>query len=134
MWTWYQTGTMDGPSGQKFTGYSGLGPYKNSPSAQDLENLGPIPCGVYRIGDPYDSATHGPFVLPLTPDSANKMFGRAAFLIHGDSVHAPGTASKGCIVLPRANREAIYASKDRMLCVEARPPEPVAMDPGMEAE
>lgn len=100
-------------------GYSGCGEGKNSPGHQSIRNIGPIPCGVYRIGDPFNTKTHGPYVLALTPDVANQMFGRAGFLIHGDSVVEPGTASEGCIIQPRSIREEIYLSGDRMLEVVA---------------
>lgn len=98
-------------------GYSGLGAGKNNPTMQSVKGVGPIPQGVYRIGDPFDSEEHGPFALPLAPDAANQMFGRAGFLIHGDSIEHPGAASEGCIILPRLVREAIAASGDRGLQV-----------------
>ncbi len=96
-------------------GYSGCRDGKNNPAMCTVANLGPIPIGVYRIGDPYDTDTHGPFVLPLTPDAANEMHGRSGFLIHGDSTKEPGTASEGCIIQPRAVREQIHQSGDREL-------------------
>lgn len=133
MWTWQQTGTMITPEGLHWAGYSGKGVHKNDPDSQQLECLGPIPCGVYRIGDPHDSPLHGPYCLPLTPDIANVMFGRSGFLIHGDSIEHPGAASEGCIILMRSQREAIYRSGDRMLVVEPRP-QHVATNPGIEAE
>jgi hypothetical protein len=40
------------------------------------------------------------------------MFGRSGFLIHGDSIIRPGTASRGCIILAREIREQIAASGD----------------------
>jgi hypothetical protein len=96
-------------------GYSGAGECKNVPAAQDVHNAGPIPRGTYTIGAPVNTVTHGPYVLPLTPDAANEMCGRAGFLIHGDSVVHPGTASEGCIILGRQVREAIWNSKDTTL-------------------
>ena len=62
---------------------------------------------------------HGPFVLRLTPAPTNEMFGRDGFLIHGDSIEHPGSASHGCIILPRAIREAIAKSDDDTLHVVA---------------
>jgi hypothetical protein len=47
------------------------------------------------------------------------MFGRDGFLIHGDSVEHPGTASHGCIIMSRAIREAIAQSDDHELNVVA---------------
>lgn len=98
-------------------GYSGAGDGKNNPAMQDVPNVGPIPTGTYTIGEPSDTKTHGPYVLHLIPDPANEMFGRSGFLIHGDSVVAPGTASEGCIILPRKVREQIWASGERELVV-----------------
>ena len=102
--------TRDGQS--KAFGYSGAGEGKNDPAAQDQHNVGPIPQGIYTIGAPSDTKTHGPYVLHLTPDPENEMFGRSGFLIHGDSVVDPGTASEGCIIFPRTVREAIWQSGD----------------------
>jgi Protein of unknown function (DUF2778) len=53
----------------------------------------------------------------LTPDPSNDMCGRSGFLIHGDSVSHPGDASDGCIILSRAEREAIVKSGIKLLCV-----------------
>jgi hypothetical protein len=98
-------------------GYSGLGEGKNNPAKQETHNVGPIPVGGYTIEAPHDSVLHGPFVLPLTPDPTNSMFGRSAFLIHGDSKTHPGQASEGCIIMPRDVREAVWASTDHHLQV-----------------
>jgi hypothetical protein len=100
------------------TGYSGHGDSKNSPKQQAAPNLGPIPRGLWVIGDPYDSVNVGPFALPLTP-SGHTAFGRTAFLVHGDSIKDPGTASRGCIILPRQAREQINKQNDRILKVVA---------------
>lgn len=96
-------------------GYSGAGEGKNNPAMQDVQNVGPIPRGVYSIGDPVDTTTHGPFVLALAPDPKNDMHGRSAFLIHGDSISRPGTASRGCIIMPRNVREQVWKSGDNEL-------------------
>lgn len=98
-------------------GYSGSGSGKNNPFAQDQVNVGPIPQGRYAIGAPFDSKTHGPFAMPLSPAKSNQMYGRAGFLMHGDSLEAPGCASRGCIIMPRATREAVWNSGDRTLDV-----------------
>jgi len=47
------------------------------------------------------------------------MCGRSAFLIHGDSIAAPGTASHGCIILARPDRERIAESGVKQLVVVA---------------
>lgn len=119
MWIYQQaTGKILDPAGLLLGyGYSGRGIHKNNPESQSFANLGPIPEGYYNIGEPHDTVTHGPFVLPLTPDPQNKMFGRSAFLIHGDSVVLPGTASEGCIILNRHLREDIAKSPIKLLTV-----------------
>lgn len=123
MWTYVQrTGELLASDGELAgVGYSGAGTGKNTPSAQAEPNIGPIPCGDYTIGEPLDLAggPHGPFVLPLTPDPLNEMFGRSAFLVHGDSIRKPGTASRGCIVQRRSVRERVAESGDRRLRVVA---------------
>jgi hypothetical protein len=98
-------------------GYSGHGEGKNNPDMQNVKMVGPIPKGIYYIGEPYNSQKTGPFTLPLTPDPSNEMFGRDAFLIHGDSISEPGTASNGCIILPRSIRKMIYNCTDKTLKV-----------------
>lgn len=99
------------------TGYSGYGLSKNYPPDEVIVNKGPIPCGMYTIGPPFDSKLHGPYVLRLTPSSHNTMYNRAGFLIHGDSIKAPGTASHGCIIMSRAIRERMYLSVCLLLTV-----------------
>lgn len=101
------------------TGYSGRGEGKNNPFFDTQHNVGPLPRGIYMIGEPRDTPMHGPFVLPLTPDPRNDMHGRSAFLIHGDSLTRPGEASDGCIVLPRAIRERVAKALDQRLVVIA---------------
>lgn len=120
MWKWVQlTGELMYDGQVEAQGYSGAGDGKNNPAMQRMANVGPIPQGLYYIGAPRDTDDHGPYVLPLIPFPENEMFGRAGFLIHGDSIKAPGTASEGCIILGRLYREAIYKSNDRVLKVIA---------------
>jgi hypothetical protein len=98
-------------------GYSGLGRGKNNPDMQEAKGVGPIPQGKWKIGAHYDSGNTGPFTIVLTPDLGTKTFGRSDFRIHGDSIKFPGAASHGCIILPRAMREKIAASRDTELLV-----------------
>ena len=100
-------------------GYSGAPEARNDPAREQESNVGPLPRGIYRIGSPRDlqGGEHGPFVLPLTACGSDPTFGRGGFLIHGDSKTAPGTASHGCIILPRDIRERIAASNDLFLVV-----------------
>lgn len=103
-------------NGQRIAiGYAGIGDGKNNPDMQDVQGVGPLPKGVYEIGSPRDTPTHGPYVLPLTPDDANEMHGRSSFLIHGDSIRNPGFASHGCIVVGLTVREKVWLSGDRKL-------------------
>jgi hypothetical protein len=66
--------------------------------------------------------------MELQPAPTNQMFGRSGFLMHGDSVKLPDTASHGCIIMARATRERVWLSGHRLLEVVAdyqNPPEPV---------
>ncbi len=87
------------------TGYSGAGWDRNNPNAQCVANLGPIPQGAYAMGAAYDTADHGPEVIPLSPINNTNTCGRSGFLIHGDnSTH---TASQGCIIMDKSVRDVI---------------------------
>lgn len=108
MFTFSQsTGQLQEDGQYKATGYSGSGEGKGNPALQNVPNLGPIPQGVYTISSARDTTTHGPVVMPLTPEADTQTFGRSGFLIHGDSIEHPGCASHGCIILPRPVREHI---------------------------
>lgn len=116
MWSYSQSrGDISRASELAGHGYSGRGEAKNNPAFQDVKMEGPLPRGLYVINPPVDTQTHGPYVLWLTPDPTNEMFGRSAFGIHGDSVVHPGAASDGCIILPRAVREQVWQSGDHAL-------------------
>lgn len=121
MWRYQQsTGIYQDKTGLTLClGYSGHGIGKNNPAYQRMKNLGPIPRGFYSIGKSFDSDTHGPFCLRLTPFPENEMFGRDGFLIHGDSKANPGMASEGCICLPHNARVRISESGDEILEVVA---------------
>jgi len=107
-------GTVD-ESTLPFQGYCGKGSCKDNPAAESVVNEGPIPVGWYTIQAPVDTDEHGPYVLWLTPDPTNVMYGRSGFGIHGDSIDDPGSASEGCIILDRNEREAIWGSGDNRL-------------------
>lgn len=118
-WVWDQSaGTLSRDGALVSRGYSGKGRGKNNPALQGVRGVGPLPRGRYRIGQPRTSQRTGPFVMDLFPidatpnDTVHDVTGRSAFQIHGDSVRNPGTASSGCITLPRAIREQIWRSKD----------------------
>lgn len=119
-WKYEQsTGQLSQNGADVAIGYSGAGQGKNNPSMQDVPRIGPIPEGWFTIGEPMNTTTHGPYVLPLTPDKENEMFGRSGFLIHGDSKEHPGAASLGCIIQARNIREQVWASGDHRLQVTA---------------
>lgn len=109
-------------AGWLVNGYSGLddgdgvmepGEGKNDPTKVGEKSIGPIPPGAYTIGPPEEG--HGGFALRLTPKPGTDTLGRGGFLIHGDSVSRPGSASLGCIIVPRLIRWAIWGSGDRDL-------------------
>jgi hypothetical protein len=126
MWIWEQSsGTLWRNGVLISRGYSGKERGKNNPSLQGLAGIGPIPRGQWKIVRRYDSPNVGPYTLELrandkTPNNdVHDETGRSAFRIHGDSIKRPGTASKGCIILPRQIREKIWSSGDRDLKVIA---------------
>lgn len=98
-------------------GYSGYGEHKNNPDSTNLSDLGPIPAGIWIMGTSFDSPEHGPLCIHLSPETGTETYGRSGFLIHGDSLKHPGEASKGCIILPRATRQEMFLSDDKILNV-----------------
>lgn len=119
MWIYEQaTGKLSSTEmGYVATGYSGFGEGKDNPLLQSERDVGPIPCGVYAIGSPFNDPEHGVYCLRLSPDAANQMFGRSGFLMHGDSLEHPGMASKGCIIMTYGARVTVWQSGDRELQV-----------------
>jgi len=118
VWIWDQSaGTLHRNGLIVSRGYAGAGRGKNNPALQGVPSIGPIPRGSWIIGAPYNSANTGPYTLVLSPAPGTDTLGRSAFRIHGDSIKSPGTASRGCIILPRAIRETIWKSGDRDLKV-----------------
>jgi hypothetical protein len=97
------------------TGYSGFEESKNRPECERLKGIGPIPRGRYHIGERFESESHGPVCMHLSPLKGTETYGRDGFLIHGDSVRRPGTASHGCVILDRHTRLLIATSHDREL-------------------
>lgn len=94
------------------TGYAGHGGGVNNPSMQSVHDIGPLPQGIYTIAAPVNTTTHGPYVMWLTPDPSNEMFGRSGFGIHADEIANPGKrlASTGCIVMSNEARLAIWTA------------------------
>lgn len=95
-------------------GYSGLEEAKNQPGLESVKDRGPIPRGQWKIGAPVDR-DHSPYCLPLAPANGVAPWGRTGFLMHGDSIQEPGTASHGCIIMPRDVRTAVWTSGDHDL-------------------
>ena len=116
-WLYRQsTGELFDPDGKRVAkGYSGNGEWKNKPEAQNVKGHGPLPRGKYTMEGVYDSQKVGKFAITLKPDPKNVMFGRGDFRVHGDSVKNPGTASEGCIIMPRNTREQMWASTDKVV-------------------
>lgn len=112
-WAWSQSaGRLYRDGRPVAAGYSGRNvpngqQGRNNPALESVRAVGPIPKGRYSIAAPRTSAQTGPYALDLAPIGHNAM-GRSAFQIHGDN--AKGDASSGCIILPRAVREQIWAS------------------------
>ncbi len=118
MWIYSQSsGNLYNDTGKNVsTGYSGYAEGKNNPKLENVVSLGPIPKGLWVIGEVYDSKNAGPYALPLYPHLHNAC-GRTYFRIHGDSAAHPGEASHGCIILNRSVRQEIYSSMDRLIKV-----------------
>ena len=120
MWIWKQKqGELYHGDNRIAVGYSGAPEALNDPTREQEHNVGPLPRGIYRIGEPIDvqGGDHGPFVLPLTACGSDPTYGRGGFLMHGDAIARPGTASHGCIIIPRDARQLVTDSHDLFLVV-----------------
>ena len=116
--TWFyrqSTGELKHDNNSIAFGYSGFGADKNKPESENNKGSGPIPRGRWLIGPVRDSKNTGPYSIVLNPAPGTDTLGRGDFRIHGDSIAAPGSASHGCIIMPRVVRQAIMASKDNVL-------------------
>jgi hypothetical protein len=126
LWTYIQkTGELYNGRGHcTGVGYAGNGDGKNNPAMQSIVGVGPLPCGWYTI-DPelFDHPHCGKDCLRLYPHKGNTMYGRDGFLIHGDSIHKPGTASDGCIIQCHNVRVFVAVSGDTLLqVIDDHPP------------
>lgn len=81
-------------------GYSGNRCLLNDIHAQNQVNEGPLPAGIYTFSGPFDDPKRGPHCWRLIPAVTNRMFGRCAFMNHGDTPDMSHDASDGCIVSP----------------------------------
>jgi hypothetical protein len=118
-WKYSQsTGTLLAPDGElEGVGYSGNTYGLNSPSMQDVPDVGPCPQGEYTMGPWFTDSQKGPIVTHLIPNPLNAMYGRSGFMIHGDNPAANHTASDGCIILAHAIRLAMSTSADQSITV-----------------
>jgi hypothetical protein len=127
MWTFeIKTGRVlrDGKEiGKGYSGYDdgdGIaepGEGKNDPTKQAVKGVGPVPEGLWVFGAPFFHDHAGPYVLRLLPKSVPQLYGRSGFLIHGDSMRLPGSASHGCIILARDLRMKLWESGDHEIRV-----------------
>ncbi|KAA8995629.1 DUF2778 domain-containing protein [Affinibrenneria salicis] len=100
-------------------GYAAKGKGKYKPDVESIPDIGPLPRGKYTIiGHPFHHSHTGTYSMRLQPAPHNKMFGRAGFLIYGDSKNHPGEASDGGIILPLLIRQRIWLSENRSIEVE----------------
>ena len=123
MFIYYQSsGELWWKSNRIATGYAGNGAGLNNPNMQCVKDVGPLPRGIYTIGEPFTHPEKGEYCLRLSPDAANEMCGRDGFLIHGDRIDAPGQflASDGCIIMARSVRVFIAQSGDKELWVTSK--------------
>ena len=101
------------------TGYSGRDEGLNNPAEEGVQGNGPIPHGQYTIGPAMTHPTVGPIAMRLKSCEGTDTYGRDGFLIHGDNKSMNHTASHGCIILPKAIRQMIDDSGDKVLIVSA---------------
>lgn len=121
MWAYNQTtgellranGTVAG------IGYSGRGAGLNNPAMQDKAFEGPLPCGLYNIGEAFTHEHLGPVTMKLAPFDDHLMFGRDEMCCHGDEKAHAGQhlASDGCMIQDRNARLELSRSQDRVLKV-----------------
>jgi hypothetical protein len=118
-WLYVQsTGNLYRPDGSLCgQGYSGHGDGRDNPLLQEVRDVGPIPVGMYVLGEV--STEKGPLTIRLTPEEFTDTLGRSGFLIHGDNINHD--ASLGCIVIGHECRHELTASADEEIKVIARP-------------
>ena len=89
----------------------------NNPAYQYTKGVGPLPTGLYTMGEPVEGSHLGPLAIPLTPDPSNVMGGRSDFYCHGDHIGKYRSASDGCIIMSHATRLLLIASTDKQIQV-----------------
>jgi len=99
-------------------GWAGRQEGKNNPDMEDVHSTGPLPAGTYSVGPWGDHPPVGPESAKLTQTSGES-YGRDGFYIHGPGDADYGQESKGCIVIPHAEREAVMALNPDQITVSA---------------
>ena len=100
------------------TGWAGKGGGKNNPAMQNIKSTGPLPQGVYSTGPWQIHPRLGPLAARLIQISG-ETYGRDEFFIHGPSSKNYGQESKGCIIVPRKEREKVAALLPTTITVTA---------------
>lgn len=106
MYTYKQsTGDLFNSRGIKIgKGYAGHGEGVNNTALEAVRDVGPIPRGMWKIMPPIDHPKCGPVSMRLEWSPKTNVFGRDAFLIHGDTIEMNQSASHGCIILNKSVR------------------------------
>ena len=100
-------------------GYSGHGFYRDDPHAEKRSNEGPLPAGTYQLSGPVSTTLGGKEVGPSSWHLnliTGKLYGRAGFMIHGDTEEEDHSASDGCIVTPYWVRSQ-FKDKDQLVVI-----------------
>ena len=98
-------------------GYSGNGAGLNNPAMQGTPDVGPIPQGTYTIGPQYNNPHTGPGTMNLDPAPGTNTLGRTLLRMHGDNPFGNHSASHGCVIENRTNRNLVAHSGDNTLVV-----------------
>jgi hypothetical protein len=88
-------------------GWAGHLSGKNNPAEESVKDVGPLPKGLYTVGNPLEGTHLGPLAFPLHPDPQNQEYGRGGFFIHGASATHPEMSSDGCIIQTKPVRDYI---------------------------
>ena len=118
------------PAGHAWAGHDVPGGVqgRNNPDAVQDVAVGPLPPGVYRVGEwaftPEDSIRLGyPAHLGLIIASLTQIdgdtFGRNGFFMHGPGGADPRESSKGCIEVEHSYRIQVAAMKPDTITVNA---------------
>jgi hypothetical protein len=100
--------------------YSGRWPDGyNNPAMEAVPDVGPIPCGLWTIGAPYEDGKLGRYVMDLTPAKGTVTYGRSLFRMHGKPLPPADirSGSEGCICADYVTRQRVYQSADTQLTV-----------------